>query len=307
MFRRLPKILSFATLFFLTTYNVWSAASQDLRRIVLTVTVTDKHGEYVKGLTKDSFAVFEDGKPREIATFDDRDLPAAVGVVFDVSGSINPKSVRAGQLALTNLVLFSHRETDFFLTGVGSEPQLFQDWTRSETDLAAGLPTIPPKKKLTGYTAFYDACYLSIQKLMSSNHGKRVLIVLSDGEDNNSKHTFKDLKRLLETTDVLFYAVASLGDESQISTISQGGQSILYELSAVTGGKSYFPKKENEIGEAFKKIAGELRNQYSIIIRSDSTRTKSKHPSVNVKLKLQNAVNDSRGLKVRSRQHYYLD
>src|SRR5882672_10377542 len=162
--------------------------------VVLALTVTDKQGNHKRDLSRNAFEVFDNGKLQHITEFDARDLPAVVGIVFDLSGSINPDTISSGREALGNLVRASHPDTEFFLVGVNNQPQMRQDWTRDEVALTNAIPILPPKTSLKGYTALYDACYFSIAKLISTTNPKRVLLIVSDGLDNNSQHTFLQLE-----------------------------------------------------------------------------------------------------------------
>src|SRR5712691_8616938 len=138
--------------------------------VVLTVTVIDKHGNHIRNLGKNAFEVFDNGKPQQITEFDEHDSPAVVGIVFDFSGSIRPETINSGREALGNLVRSSHPDTKFFLVGFSNQPQLHQDWTRDPEAVISAVPVIPPKTKLIGNTALYDACYLTIAKLISSTN-----------------------------------------------------------------------------------------------------------------------------------------
>ncbi len=275
--------------------------------IILTVTITDKHGNYVRGLSRDLFEVLDQGKPQQVTDFDDHDSPAAVGIVFDLSASMNPDAIRSGREALGNLVGLSHPETEFFLVGVSTHSALLQDWTRDGATLSNAVPMIPPKMALKGNTAFYDACYLGVQKLLSHTYRKRVLFVLSDGQDNNSKHTFLELKRFLEASGVMLYSVGVFNVEYTGSSLGEEGRGILDELSSVTGAWSYVTKREAEIDKAFRNIATELRNQYTVTFQPDrKSLPDNRRHTLKVRIKTPpNLPKDLRDVKVRARHSYY--
>jgi Ca-activated chloride channel family protein len=304
-----PAVLAFALLPLGPRYGDLTLGPQAPPSVpvVLTVTVTDKRGNHVKDLGKNAFEVFDNGKPQQITECDDHDSPAVVGIVFDLSGSISPDTINSGREALGDLVRSSHPDTEFFLVSISNQPQLRQDWTRDPAAVIGAVPVIPPKTKPKGYTAFYDACYLTVVKLISSTNRKRVLVVVSDGQDNNSKHTFQQLERLIETTGVLVYAVGVLGSEDQGSSLGMEGRGILDELAAISGGASYYPSKAAQIEPAFTNIGTELRNQYSLAFQPD---TNSLGEMKRHSLKVRIASNsDSRGalrdLKMRTRHGYY--
>lgn len=305
----LPAVLAFALVPLAIGHRDLSLRPQEPSSVpvMLTVTVTDKHGNYVRDLRKNAFEVLDNNKPQQITEFAEQDSPAAVGIVFALSGSINSDTIRSRREALANLVGASHPNTEFFLVGINDQPQLRQDWTRDAVTLTNALPIIPPKTKMKGYTAFYDACYFSIAKLISTTNRKRVLLIVSDGEDNNSKHTFRELERLLETTGVVLYAVGAFSNSDPGSALGLEGKSILDELSSVTGGTSYYPKKPSEIGTAFTNIGTELRNQYSLAFQPEQRLlANAKRHSLKVKI-AQSADSQLalRDLKMRTRHGYY--
>ena len=274
---------------------------------MLTVTVTDKHGNQVRNLSKNAFEVFDNGKPQQITEFDEHDSPAVVGIVFDLSGSIRTETINSGREALGNLVRSSHPDTKFFLVGFSNQPQLRQDWTRDPAAVISAVPVIPPKTKLTGNTAFYDACYLTIAKLTNSTNRKRVLVVVSDGQDNNSKHTFQELRRLIEATGVVLYAVGALSEADVGSSLGEEGKGILDELSSITGGTGYYPTKPSEIAATFTNIGTELRNQYALAFQPDagSVGDLKRH---SLKVKIASGLDSQRALrdlKIRTRHGYY--
>src|SRR5213075_662602 len=129
--------------------------------------VTDKKGNYVPSLTEDAFSVFVDGQLHQISEFDNGGEPAAVAILVDMSSSIKPNTVSAVREALPAFVAANHSQSEFFLAVVSTHPQMNQNWTRDGAALANSLPIISKKTELKGKTALYDACYQSVQKLMS--------------------------------------------------------------------------------------------------------------------------------------------
>jgi Ca-activated chloride channel family protein len=181
------------------------------------------------------------------------------------------------------------------------------DWTSGVKEINAALAKIGAVGPKGHSTAFYDACYLGVEKLARSRHPKRAMILISDGQDNASHYTFKELRQLLRESDMLVYAVglSNAGDWS--SMLGHQGKGILDELAMSGGGVGLYPEKSSEVRDAFDLIAGELRHQYSVGFKPPAS-----HPAdrewhrIKIKLNLAaDAPPELRHLLVRSREGYY--
>ena len=266
--------------------------------ITLTVTVTDTYGRYVSGLDKKAFKVFEDKVEQEIEYFSDDDAPVSVGVIFDVSGSMSGDKIRKAREALSRFIETSHGSDEYFLIAFNSRAQLLMDKTRDGDAVLNKLTFVETRAN----TALYDACYLGVEKVTRGAHPKRAILLISDGQDNNSRYTFSEVRRLLKESDVVLYSVGILGGNDPGSSLGMEGQAILEELSAVSGGKAFFPNTSAEMDELFERIALELRHQYSIGYRPKAFTNDGKWHKLKVK------VTPPRGLPrlfVRSREGYY--
>lgn len=266
--------------------------------ITLTVTVTDTYGRYVSGLDKKAFKIFEDKQEQEIEYFSDDDAPVSVGVIFDVSGSMSGDKIRKAREALSRFIQTSHDSDEYFLIAFNSRAQLLLDKTRDGDAVLNKLTFVQTRAN----TALYDACYLGVEKVTRGTHPKRALLLISDGQDNDSRYTFSEVRRLLKESDVVLYSVGILGGNDPGSSLGMEGQSVLDELSAVSGGKAFFPNTAAEMDELFERIALELRHQYSIGYRPKNFKNDGKWHKLKVK------VTPPRGLPrlfVRSREGYY--
>jgi len=266
--------------------------------ITLTVTVTDTYGRYVSGLSKNAFTVFEEKQPQEITYFSDDDSPVSVGVIFDVSGSMSGDKIKRAREALSKFVQTSHDSDEYFLIGFNNRAQLLLDKTRDGNAVLDKLTFVETK----GQTALYDAVYLGVEKVQRGAHPKRALLVISDGQDNNSRYTFDNLRRVLKESDVTVYGIGILSGSDAGSSLGMEGQGILDELSGVSGGKAFFPRSGAEMDDIFEQIALELRHQYSIGYKPPNLNGDGKWRKVKVK------VNPPRGLPrlfVRSKEGYY--
>jgi Ca-activated chloride channel family protein len=266
--------------------------------ITFTVTVTDTYGRFVSGLNKNAFTVSDDKKQQEITFFSDDDAPVSVGVIFDVSGSMSGDKVRRARDALSKFVQTSHNSDEYFLIGFNSRAQLLLDKTRNGDAVLDKMTFVQTR----GNTALYDACYLGVEKVQRGSHPKRALLLISDGQDNNSRYTFNELRRLLKESDVVLYGVGILGGGDAGSALGMEGQGILDELSSVSGGKAFFPRSPAEMDDIFEQIALELRHQYSIGYKPTNFSNDGKWHKVKVR------VAPPRGLPrlfVRTKEGYY--
>jgi Ca-activated chloride channel family protein len=266
--------------------------------ITLTVTVTDTYGRYVSGLSKKAFTILDEKQPQEITFFSDDDSPVSVGVIFDVSGSMSGEKIKNAREALSKFIQTSHNSDEYFLIAFNSRAQLLLDKTRDGNAVLDKLTFVQTKNN----TALYDACYLGVEKVQRGLHPKRALLLISDGQDNNSRYTFNELRRLLKESDVVLYGVGILSGGDSGSALGMEGQGILDELASVSGGKAFFPRSALEMDDIFEQIALELRHQYSIGYKPSNFSNDGKWRKIKVK------VTPPRGLPrlfVRSKEGYY--
>lgn len=266
--------------------------------VSLTLTVTDPFGRYVSGLGKNAFTIFDNNQEQEITYFSDADAPVSVGILFDVSGSMNGDKINKARKALERFIGTSHPSDEYFLIAFNSRAQLLMDRTRDGEALLRKLTLIRPKDN----TALYDAVYLGVERVTRGTHQKRAMLIISDGQDNASRYNFGEVRRLMKESDVVTYSVGIMDRGDSGSSVGMQGQAFLDELSSVTGGKSFYPQTDIEMDEIFERIALELRNQYSIGYIPKDFQPDGKWRKVKVK------VNPPRGLPrltVRSREGYY--
>ena len=264
--------------------------------ITLSVSVTDKTGRAVPGLSKNNFDIFDNDKLQEIRFFSDADLPASVSIVFDTSGSMSEGKITRAKEALARFVQTSKNDDEFFLIDFNDRARLLLDRTRDADAVLKKLSYVEPD----GNTAFYDAVYLGIEKAMRGSRARKIVLVISDGEDNESRYTFKELQRRLREADAVIYAVGFDGYFPRRGGLS--GRETLKELARATGGRAFFPKDAVEMDEAFEKIALEMRHLYSVgYYPSDFAADGKKH---RLKVKLNPPAGSPR-LFVRGREIYY--
>ncbi len=251
----------------------------------VTVSVTDPYGRFVTGLGKDHFELFDDKVKQQIAHFTDDDAPVSLGIVYDVSGSMKERVGRSIR-ALRRFIETSHADDDFFLIGFNDRAKLVQDFTTSGDSILGHLLFANPH----GSTALYDAAYIAVEKVQQGRQTKKALLIISDGQDNNSRYTYKELRNRVKEADVQIYAIGITDPAND--TLAGFGRSVLEEITRMTGGRAFFPNAYNEpeLVEICTRIALELRHQYSVGFYPTNIQSEAKWHKVQVK------VNPPRGL-----------
>lgn len=228
--------------------------------VVLHVNVLDNHSDALGGLPQEAFSVLEDGHPQEISFFNNTDMPVAVGLVLDNSGSMIARRhmVTAGAHAFAKA---SHPDDEVFAL-IFNENVRFAlpptvAFTKNRVLLQAAVARLPAG----GRTALHDAVVAALDHLENATHQKRALVVLSDGEDNASRLSKDDMLDKARRSDAIIYTVSSAtaGRSDQ-----DGDPRLLRRLAEVGGGEAYFPDTDDEVVAAFEEIAGNLRRGYAI-------------------------------------------
>ena len=263
--------------------------------VSVTVTVTDRSGQALAGLRKEDFRVYDDKVEQPITFFSDEDAPASIGIVFDTSGSMNGDPFERAREALTRFIQTSHPRDEYFLIGINSTPQLLLERTRDGTAVLDKFTYAQPH----GSTALYDAVYLAVEKLSRATYPKRAIILISDGEENNSRYSFKKLRQELDESGVVVYTVrvGALPLPKSISWL------IMEPLASISGGKAYWPRSTERMDEAFEQIALDLRRQYSIGYQPLNFAADGKKHRL--KVVLTTPREQAREMVVRHREGYY--
>jgi len=270
---------------------VFKAAS-DL--VVLHVNVFDGRLDAVPNLPQSAFRVTEDGEPQDITFFSNEDVPVAVGLIVDNSGSMIARNamVRAGAKAFA---ASSHPEDEVFTIVFNEHVQQgLPDgiaFTRSHAQIEVAVSRFPPG----GRTALYDAVVAGLEHLQEASHQKRVLVVLSDGEDNASMHSDDAMLERAARSDALIYTISTADLMS-----NDGNPGVLKKLARVSGGASYAPGSEREVVDAFREIAGNIRRGFSI----GYVPTNRVHDGRFRRVKVSVRVSGNKDLKVIARDGY---
>ena len=247
--------------------------------ISFNVTVTDKFGRHVGGLPQSAFTVLDGNRAQEISFFAEDDSPVSVGIVFDLTGSMTEKKLKRAREALAHFMETSHQSDEYYLlTLQDGRVALSLNRTRDHAAVIDKLTHV----NLHGKTALYDACYLGLNKVLRGTYRRRALLLISDGQDNNSRYTFDELRQMLTESDVTVYSISVAEKGNDPPTLH--GEKILRDLASVSGGKFFQPGSAEEMYEVFERIALELRRQYAIAYRPANFATDGKWHSLKVKL-----------------------
>src|SRR3954447_4921600 len=230
---------------------------KDVDEVLLHATVVDDKQHIITNLDRAAFTIFEDGKPQSIISFHHIDIPVAMGIIIDNSGSMREKRNKVNQAAL-NLVRSSNPKDEVFIVNFNDEQYLDQDFTNNLLKLKEALEKIDAR----GGTALYDAVVASAGHLQQNARlEKKVIFVVTDGEDNASSETLEQaVKQLQQENGPQVYAIAILGDEEHPKRAKRA----LEIIAQRTGGIAFFPKTLDEVDAISRTIANDIRNQYAI-------------------------------------------
>jgi Ca-activated chloride channel family protein len=246
--------------------------------VLVPITVTDPMNRLVTGLEKSDFQIYENSKEQSIRSFAAEDAPVSIGVIFDLSGSMTSKLVRAKE-AILQFIKTANPQDEFFVIGFNDRPELIEDFTSSVEDIQARLATVRSGHR----TALLDAIYYGVQKMRDARHERKALLVVSDGGDNRSRFTEGEVRSAVREADVEIYSIG-IFDPYAPTPEERTGPQLLADVSEVTGGRLFRVDDIDELGDIAEKISTELRNQYVIGYRPHDLTRDGKWRKVKVKV-----------------------
>jgi VWFA-related protein len=266
---------------------------KQVQEVVLHAIVVDDQRRLVTNLDRPAFTAFEDGVPQVTTAFHRDDVPVALGIVIDNSGSMREKRDKVNQ-AVLNLIRASGPRDETFVVNFSQDSYLDQDFTSNVGLLQQALQRVSTK----GSTALYDAIVASAIHLKNDNRVERkILLVITDGRDNASQQTLAEAARHLQGENgPTLYAIGLLGDELQPSD-----SGALKSLAEVTGGVAYFPKGLDEVDDIARTVARDIHSQYTIAYKPTNHSHNAKYRVIEVKAQARGYHN----LTVRTRTGYY--
>ena len=254
--------------------------------VYVTATVTEKNGRVISDLTEQDFTVFDDGKQQEIVSFTRGRVPVSVGIVLDASGSMTPDKMTAARAAIRRFTEELLRPDDqLFVATFGVRTWLRQSWTTDRDKLNAALDGT----RTEWGTALYDAVRTTLPIAATGERNKKALLVLSDGDDRNSRTPLKVVQEMIRASDVLVYALGVEGGDG----IDAGN---LRKITDVTGGRTEIVKGFKNLDAATARLADELNQQYTIAYATPHAKDGALH---NIKVEVRR-----KGATVRSRSGY---
>ncbi|HET8966410.1 MAG TPA: VWA domain-containing protein [Candidatus Acidoferrum sp.] len=231
----------------------------DVSLVVLHTTVIDDRGKFVDGLKEENFRVFEDKAEQKLSVFKREDVPVSMGLVIDNSGSMRDKRPRVNEAAVT-LVQNSNPQDEAFVVNFNDDYylDLDKDFTSSVPELKEALERIDAR----GSTALYDAIIGSMDHLKKARKDKKVLLVVTDGEDNVSRNTLEKTLREIQKANVVIYTIGIFSDEDKKGR--KKASRALKDIAAASGGMSYFPENVSDVHNICEQVARDIRNQYTL-------------------------------------------
>lgn len=283
-----------------------NAASGSLK---FPVTVTSQKGGFIVGLTRENFSVQEGKQEREINYFSSGELPTSVAILIDASGSVKPRTLEFARYAAARFIRQSHEKNEYLIAEFSHIWRASSGWLQDHAAAVdavnrrpADAGTDKSQAKPLGQTALFDACADALDGLVQRPNPRHVLLLFTDGQDNQSRISFQQLSKKLKASDVLIYAIG-MTDNGNASGLDIVGQTIVDELASTSGGHAYFPDNDKELDMVTDRIVVELRHQYLIGFAPTNAAPAGKWNKV--KIKLTPPDESIKKLYVRTREGYF--
>jgi Ca-activated chloride channel family protein len=253
----------------------------DSNLVLIPVLVTDRQDRLVTGLEKERFKLFEDKVEQEIKHFGSEDAPISVGLVFDCSGSMGAK-LQKSRAAVAQFLKTANPEDEFSLVEFSDRARLTVHFTGQGNEIQSRLMFVQSK----GRTALLDAIYLSLDEMRRARHPRKAILIVSDGGDNCSRYTIREVKNRVREADVQIYSIGieePLGARGR-SPEELAGPALLDEIASLSGGRLYEVEDLNELPDIAAKIGTALRNQYMLGFSPSELKRDGKYHRIEVKL-----------------------
>jgi len=260
-------------------------------------TVTDKHGHRVTDLKQNDFRIADDNKPpQEIRSFHaETNLPLQVGLLIDASNSVRDRFRFEQESAIEFLNQTIHPGKDIaFVVGFDVTPEVTQDFTGSSEELAHGVHELRPGGGTALYDAIYFACRDKLLKAPKNTPVRRAIILLSDGDDNQSHVTREEAIEMAQRAEAVVYTIST-----NVSGTKGSGDKVLERIADATGGYAFFPFQIRDVANAFAAIQDELRSQYAVSYKPADFRADGHYRTIEI------VAADRKNFRVRARRGYY--
>jgi|HubBroStandDraft_6_1064221.scaffolds.fasta_scaffold77801_1 Ca-activated chloride channel family protein len=268
----------------------------DVSRVNMLFTVSDKKGRFVTDLNKDDFQVLESKKPQPIIEFTaETDLPLRLAILIDTSNSIRDR-FRFQQEAATAFVDSTVRpnQDKALVVSFDTATELVADLTDNLPTLEKAIQSLRPGGGTSLYDAIFFACRDKLMQDQPLYKFRRAMVVLSDGDDNQSRYTRDQALEMAQKADVTIYSIST-----NISRIPTDGDKVMRYFATETGGQAFFPFQASDLNQSFENISNELRHQYNIFYRPEPLKVDGLYHTVEIHVK------GRKDLLVRCRKGYY--
>lgn len=246
--------------------------------VLVPTTVTDSDDRLVTGLDKKNFEVYQDKTKEHVQALWSQDAPISMGVIFDVSGSMNDKIMKARE-AIRTFIETANPQDEFFLIAFADRPRLVSGFSQNVEKLDGSLMFAQPH----GTTALLDAIYLGLSTMKNARYKRKALLVISDGGDNHSRYTENEVKSTVEEADVQIFSIG-IFDLFASTPEEQYGPQLLSDITSVTGGQSFTASDPRELPDIASKIGIALRNEYILAYEPSVKPHDGKWHKIKVKL-----------------------
>jgi Ca-activated chloride channel family protein len=268
-----------------------------INEVSVVFTVTDRHGKRVTDLKQNDFRVLDDSKPAvEIRSFHaEANLPLQVGLLIDASSSVRDRFKFEQESAIEFLNQTVRKRYDqAFVVGFDATPEVTQDFTDDTEKLGRGVRALRPGGGTAMYDALYYACRDKLLKEAASGPSRRAIILLSDGEDNQSHVTREEAIEMAQRAEAIVYTIST-----NVSGTHGPGDKVLERIADATGGRAFFPFQIRDVANAFAEIQDELRSQYAVSYKPADFKADGHFRSIEI------VANDKKNFRVRARRGYY--
>lgn len=268
----------------------------DVTRVSLLFTVQDKKGRFITDLTKDEFQIVENKKPQAIAEFTaESDLPLRLGILIDTGNTVRER-FQFQQEAAINFIetAVRHGRDKALLMSFDTSPEVVASLSDDTQKITAAIRALRPGGGAALYDAIFTACRDQLTKDQPPEKFRRAMIILGDGEDNQSRWTREQALEMAQKADVVIYTIST-----NISRIDTEGDKTLRYFAQETGGRAFVPFQASDLDQSFEDIANELRHQYIALYRPEPLKADGLYHTVEIKVK------NRKDLIVRARHGYY--
>ena len=268
-----------------------------INEVNVVFTVTDKHGKRITDMKQNDFHFLDDNKPAaEIRSFRaEANLPLQVGLLIDASSSVRDRFKFEQEAAIEFLNQTVRRRYDLaFVVGFDATPEVTQDFTDDTEKLDRGVHELRPGGGTALYDALYYACRDKLLKQPQNGPTRRAIVLLSDGDDNQSHVTREEAIEMAERAEAIVYAIST-----NVSGTKGTGDKVLERIAEATGGRAFFPFQIRDVANAFAEIQDELGSQYAVTYKPADFKADGHFRSIEI------VASDRKNFRVRARRGYY--